>query len=302
MGEFVHGFAQHPKDKNQILCFSKLKKKGFHYNVLNREFKPFNSAEGNLFYGHGTYSMEGDFFFSIEASDQNSSSYRKEGEIVKRDSRSLEIISRHPTFGNDPHDAFMLDPKTLVVANGAKQNSSVTFIDIESMKLKEKVVLKNKNQTARHLLHDKDQNILLVLLSRKDDVIKEPIPLTYLDLNQKKPQFNYFTMGQPQDLPHSQHVSIAIGGRYAITTLMDQDMIAIWDRFKKELVKTIKIKGASYINYFDQKEKFLLGTLSGQAYTIEKSSLKVEEISPDLKLNGAHSIIIHDRPLRANFS
>ena len=139
-----HGIALDPNNHNRIFAFEKI---GPGACVINLEYffveKYLKSLEGNHFYGHGMPNKEGTLTFYTETNI-----ITNKGFIPIRDTKTLQVVDRFPTYGEKPHDCHLIENGNIMAitnAGGSIENlieqPSVTFVDIKTRKLLEKIQL-----------------------------------------------------------------------------------------------------------------------------------------------------------------
>lgn len=135
------------------------------------------TAESRRFYGHGAYSQDGSLLYATESIlDRN-----LEGVLVVRDARTLAELGTVPTYGAAPHDCQLLaDGRTMVIANGGGDYPSllqqqagvdaapgcVSYVDLASEKLLDRVCLDSPRHNAGHLVVTSSGDVALVSAPR----------------------------------------------------------------------------------------------------------------------------------------
>jgi len=150
---FGHGLTFDPTDPHRAALFEKRGSGACILDLENRRVvRPIPAGERE-FYGHGSFSPDGSLLYSTEI--LVSEDYR--GVIVVRDGATLEELGEFPTYGESPHDCVLRDDgRTLVVTNGGSRvpggdPPSVTYVDVESRELVERVTIENPDVGAGHL-------------------------------------------------------------------------------------------------------------------------------------------------------
>lgn len=151
---FGHGVATDPLDANRVILFEKKGKGACELDLASGSVtRPIATHADRDFYGHGAFSPDGSLLYATESviSDQYS------GAIVVRDGRTLQELGVFPSFGARPHDCVLRDDgKTLVVTNGGGRRPTdgepcVTYVDVPSQRLIEKVLIPSPEFNAGHL-------------------------------------------------------------------------------------------------------------------------------------------------------
>lgn len=150
---FGHGIVPDPVNPELASVFQKKGAGACEVDLKNLEMtRIIETAANRRFYGHGAYSPDGSLLYCTETVlDEDF-----KGLIAVRDAKSHEELGEFPTFGSSPHDCWLIDAgKTMVVTNGGGPLDgdvpSVTYIDVASQKLLEKLEPQNERINAGHL-------------------------------------------------------------------------------------------------------------------------------------------------------
>lgn len=164
----IHGIAFHPQQQNIMAFFEKKGPGGCIFDLKNpTATKTIPALKGHAFYGHGCFSKSGDVLFCTE----NDLSTR-EGKLVVRDGKDFSIRESFPTYGMNPHDCQLVhDGSVLAVTNGGSEISgkspgSVTYIDVQSEKLLEKIEIPNERLNAGHFALSSHNELVVVSAPR----------------------------------------------------------------------------------------------------------------------------------------
>lgn len=238
----AHGFNVDPNDPTKAAVFEK-KGPGAAYVDLTAKkvIQKIKSPKRRHFYGHGAYSADGKLLYATESFlDED---YR--GALIVRDAKTFEELGEVPTFGTSPHDCMLIDDgKTMVVANGGGllkggAKPSVTYVDVASEKLLEKVELKAGRFNAGHFALSPGGDLALVSAPRDGLPPRSP-RLGAVSLKPKgKP---IATMSKPKgviDKMKGETLSVAMFGDSVVATQPDGDMLTVWSMAKGKLMKKI---------------------------------------------------------------
>jgi len=164
-----HGVVLDPTDPFRAAVFEKRGAGACIVDLREGEVvAPIETPAAREFYGHGAFSPDGKLLYATETVIGDGS-YR--GLIVVRDARTLEELGEFPSHGLSPHDCVLRDGgKTLVVTNGggdvdAGPPASVTYVDVESEKLLDEVVLPPR-LNAGHLALTESGDLAIVSAMR----------------------------------------------------------------------------------------------------------------------------------------
>lgn len=147
-----HGFHRNPKQEEIVAVFEKKGPGALIYNVLqNKIISILKPQLGRHFYGHGAYTADGKHLFSTETDLAS-----RQGVIGIRDAMTFEYLGEFPSYGLEPHECKLIDGgETLVVTNGGgpigSNLPSVTYIDVASQRLLERIELSNARVNTGHL-------------------------------------------------------------------------------------------------------------------------------------------------------
>jgi uncharacterized protein len=155
VGFLPHGLAIDPRDRHRAALFEK-QGPGACIGDLRgaRPNQVIRTSPRRRFYGHGAFSRDGALLYATESIVDRAF----EGVLVVRDARTLRELGEVPTFGAAPHDCQLLDDgKTMVVTNGGGRLEggalpSVTYVDLETRKLLERVPLGSPRFNAGHVV------------------------------------------------------------------------------------------------------------------------------------------------------
>ncbi len=167
---YGHGVALDPLDAKRIAVFEKKGDGACLIDLGTREvIAPIETHPDREFYGHGAFSSEGDVLFTTESIV----SKRYKGVIVVRDARTMQELGEFPSYGASPHDIVLRDGgKTLVVTNGGgrraggDQEPCVSYVDVPSQKLIERVEVAHPDVGSGHLALTSRGDLALVAAAR----------------------------------------------------------------------------------------------------------------------------------------
>jgi hypothetical protein len=118
------------------------------------------------FYGHGAYSTDARLLYCTE-------SYLDDfkGVIAVRDADSHQLLGEFPTYGEEPHECQLIDDgRVMVVTNGGGRMGGdapcVTYIDVQTEKLLERVEMTSEQINTGHFALDADGGLIVVSAPR----------------------------------------------------------------------------------------------------------------------------------------
>jgi hypothetical protein len=164
-----HGVAVDPLDATRVVAFEKIGPGAAELDLKSgRVTRGIRPAEGRWFYGHGAFSPDGKLLYSTETVNA-----RESGVIGVRDARTLAYLGEFPTFGENPHDCHLVDDgKVMVVTNGGgalgtDMRPCVTYVEVPSQRLLEKLDLESERFNTGHLTLGGPQALVVVSAPRK---------------------------------------------------------------------------------------------------------------------------------------
>lgn len=138
--------------------------------------RPIETAADRKFYGHGAFSPDGALLYCTETIE--AAGYR--GLVSVRDARSHEQLGAFPSHGASPHDCQLIDDgRVLVITNGGGPRGgtapSVTYVDVKTEKLIEKLEFATPDINAGHLAISA-RGDLAVVSAQRDGLPPETSP------------------------------------------------------------------------------------------------------------------------------
>jgi hypothetical protein len=150
---FAHGFALNPSRPHEAALLEKRGPGACYVDLVKRTvLRRIEPLAGHHFYGHGAFSRDGSQLFAVETNLAT-----KDGALSVRDPISFAVVDTFPTYGKAPHDCHLIeDGATLAITNGGgplgtSHMPCVTFVDVASRKLLEKVETTNPRVNAGHV-------------------------------------------------------------------------------------------------------------------------------------------------------
>jgi hypothetical protein len=168
--EFLpHGIAIDPLNSSRLILFQKIGGGCCELDLGGRKVtRVVPPHEGRWFYGHGAFSTDGKLLYSTETVNAES-----RGVIGVRDAATLDYLGEFPTYGENPHDCHLIDGgKVLLVTNGGgalgtRLMPCVTYVDVASQRLLEKLELTNDRFNTGHATLSSKGDLVVVSAPRK---------------------------------------------------------------------------------------------------------------------------------------
>ena len=288
-----HGIHRKPVDLNRLAIFEKKGPGACEYDLAKREIiRVIPKQDNRHFYGHGAYSKDGSTLFCTEADLDT-----LDGAIAIRASNDLTYLGDFPSYGKEPHECKLIDDgKTLVVTNGGGglgggDQPSVTYIDVQSQQLLEKVQLTNNRFNTGHMAVGSDGSLVVVSAPRTG-LGKRHVGGVSIRPRGEEME----SIGNPEDITQKmfgEALSVVIHEESGIAAVTHPtgDMITFWSVNERKLIKVLKLPNPRGIALSVSGEQFLI-TYSQQANfaQVSVSSLELIEnsIIPSSFLTGSH--------------
>ncbi len=243
MDFFGHGLVFHPTDRYRVVVFEKKGPGACEIDLRpGGATRPITTPPERAFYGHGAFSRDGQVLFATENHLQT-----RNGLIAIRDAKTHRPLGEFPTYGQSPHDCNLIDDgKTLVITNGGGPEGSealpsVTFVDVATTKLLERLTFTNPRINAGHLA-----------LSAKRDLVAISAPREGLSraalggVTIRTGSGPFETVASPQEVIDrmvGESLSLCIDERRRVVAVTNPDgnIVTVWDLDGKRLVKHLDL-------------------------------------------------------------
>ena len=240
LGFFGHGFVENPLDSQRAVVFEKRGPGACEVNMTSGEvLRTIKTATNHQFYGHGAFTPDGATMFCTESIV----SKNYQGILAVRDGKSFQGIGQIDTHGLRPHDCTLIDDgKVMVVTNAggpidSKDRPSVTYVELASNKLLDKVEFSTELIGAGHLEIAANGDLLCVSAPRNGlkDEIEQPGGFSIRRVGAGS---RFTTMTEPVDVTKkmtAETLSVAIHEptRTAAATNPHGNLITFWDLDKE---------------------------------------------------------------------
>jgi len=239
----AHGIIIDPKDKKRLLAFEKNGTAVAEVDLnTHRQTKKFKTTKDKYFCGHGVFDKTGDTLFCTETYQNN-----HKGIIAIRDGSSFEVLGEFPTYGENPHDCQLINDATILVitnagsANVKDSQPSVTYVDVQSQKLIERITLTNQQLNTGHIGIADDGSLIVASAPREG---LEEAHTGGVSIRSGKESM--LSMTQPEVVTSQmtgEALSITIDNKrnIAVVTHPDANMVTFWSIDKKELLKAMSV-------------------------------------------------------------
>jgi hypothetical protein len=281
MDFFGHGFAPDPTAARRGVIFEKKGPGCCEVDLVDgRVVRPVATAEGRAFYGHGAFSRDGTLLFATENKLDT-----KEGLIAVRDGRTFRELGQFPTYGKSPHDCQLVDEgKTLAITNGggrfddtsALGAPSVTFVEVSSARLLEKLTFDTPRINAGHLVVTGAHDVATISAPREGLPTTDPGGIT---LRSGRGPFR--TLAEPPDVVSrmvGETLSLCIDDRTSVVaaTNPDGNLVTFWDLGSGRYVKHLDLPAPRGLTKTLDGEYFVLsyGRESGTLTFVSPSTLE----------------------------
>tara|TARA_R110001583_G_scaffold4696_13_gene26783 strand:- start:1328 stop:2437 length:1110 start_codon:yes stop_codon:yes gene_type:complete len=239
---YPHGIHWHPESPNRLAVFEKKGPHACELDLVSRQLtRVIESQPGRYFYGHGVYSADNQLLFSTETRLDG-----LDGVMAVRDANSLAYLGEFPSFGKEPHECKLIDSgKTLVITNagGPLDGAApcVSFVDVASQQLLERVLLTREDINTGHVAIADDGSLVVVSAPRTGMSVKDNGGVSI------RPQgLPMLSMTSPQaivDHMTGEALSVVIDNRsgVALVTHPDADMITFWSIAEQKMVHSLAL-------------------------------------------------------------
>ncbi len=276
-----HGFAPHPAQRQRAVLFEKKGPGACEVDLLAKQVvRPLRTSEDRQFYGHGAFSLDGKQLYATESILKTG-----EGVIVLRDGATLAQSGEFPTYGSRPHDCVLIDRgRTLVITNGGgtleetDAAPSITFVDVATRKLREKLPFDNPRLNAGHLALTSRRELVVISAPRSG------LPNGDLGgISLRAPGAPLKQLTEPAEVTHrmiGETLSLAIHepSHVVAVTTPDADLVTFWNYQRGKLVKSLKLDHPRGITLTRDQRYF---AVSHGAVTPVLSYLSTTTLEPD---------------------
>lgn len=259
-GFMPHGVAIDPLHAQRVLVFEKIGPGCCEINLVAQKVThTVPPHPGRWFYGHGAFSPDGKLLYSTETIKDE-----QRGVIGVRDGATLDYIGEFPTFGENPHDCHLIDNgKTLVMTNGGgalgtRLAPCVTYVDVGSQRLLEKLELSSERFNTGHLTLSSRGDLVVVSAPRKGLSDKD---LGAVSMRSGKAPLR--TMTEPADVTarmYGEALSTVIHEPTGIAAVTHPggNMVTFWSLRTATLIKTLALERARGVTLTLDGAKFIV--------------------------------------------
>ena len=251
-----HGVAIHPSHSQAVAFGRRPGEFMMVFDYLSGETIKLHLATQNRhYYGHGVYSLNGEFLYVTEGERATSRGIIGVYEV----NQGYRKVAEFTGFGIGPHEIVIKNNGQLVVGVGGVQTQGREPVNLDSMspslsylsdqgKLLEQVMLGDHHLSIRHLAHDGDETILCGQQYRGE-------PDNYPALiAMHKPGENMIELqAEPEQWARFNHyiASIAASSDLIVATSPPGNCYGIWDKHSGELVEMAPLPDASGVIALD---------------------------------------------------
>ena len=267
-----HGIALDPNNSNRLFAFEKIGPGACVVDlenfILEQYIDPLN---GCFFYGHGMPSKDGLVTFQTETD-----TITRKGFIPIRDTKTLKVLDQFPSFGEKPHDCHLIENgKVMAITNGGsvigsvQEKPSVTFVDISSRKLLEKIELDNHAFNTGHLAYQDGD--LVVVSAPREGLSKMNLGAVSI----RKKNNSIKTMTNPETITSKifgEALSVAIEPkqRIAAVTHPTGNLVTFWSIENNSLLNALSLPHARGVVLNTDGKSFII------TYGKEASLIKID--------------------------
>ncbi|HED14070.1 MAG TPA: DUF1513 domain-containing protein [Gammaproteobacteria bacterium] len=262
---FGHGITPDPTNPALVSVFEKRGRGACEIDLkqgaVTRTFEP---ATNRKFYGHGAYSPNGKLLFCTETIVEDD----YEGLIAVRDAKTHEYLGEFPSYGSSPHDCHLIDSgATMVITNGGGPMKgilpSVTFVDVNTEKLLEKLEFDTPNINAGHLGISKQGHLAVVSAQREGLPDQKPGGITL-----RLAGGEFHTLKKPADLVErllGETLSVCIHEATGVVgaTTPAGNLLTFWDLKNGNLLRHYELQNPRGIELSQDDENFVVSFGAG---------------------------------------
>ncbi len=289
---FGHGFSFHPRAPHEAAIFEKRGPGGCYVDLLEQKvLRRINPLPDHHFYGHGSFSIEGDVVFAIESSLVNG-----EGAISVRDAKTFDVLEQFPTYGMGPHDCALIERGTvLAITNagspvGRQPLPCVTFVEVKSRKLLDKHDVTNPNINTGHIALTADRDFAVVSAPR--DGLPQDTALGGLSLRTgKKPMQHVASPAEAVNGMIGETLSVAIHGPTGTVAATSPrgGVISFWSLYAKTLRKAVTLPNVRGVTVTLDDKLFVVGHGDdGKLSFFDPTTLEETPLPPPKAFGGSH--------------
>lgn len=304
----AHGVVIDPNNPSRAAVFEKKGPGACIVDLRSRTVEqPIQTPATRKFYGHGAFSADGALLYATESMVDREFA----GVLVVRDARTLEELGTIPTYGTSPHDCQLLeDGKTMVVANGGgpiagDDLASVTYVDLESQRLLDKVVLRSPRFNTGHVAVN-SKGALAVVSAPRDGLPNFNQQLGAVTLRPSGGEVT--TVHKPRSVVRrmlGETLSVVVNeeDRVVMATHPLGDCVSIWRLDDAECLGTLELAGPRGVAITLDRAWYVISHVEGP---VDRRSVRLSAFSTATReriafgvapsfTSGSH-IFVHDLP------
>ncbi|MEM7207364.1 MAG: DUF1513 domain-containing protein [Pseudomonadota bacterium] len=277
-----HGVAFSKQTPNRMAVFEKIGpgacevdiKKGEMLRVIEKHPKRF-------FYGHGAFSSDHNLLFSTETVLDS-----QQGMIAVRDAKTHELLGEFPTYGDSPHDCRLIDQGSVLLitngggARGSHKRPSVTYVDVNTQQLLERIEIDNDYLNAGHVARAQNGSIAVVSAPRKglDETNLGGVSLRHGKANE------LISMREPQDVierMRGEALSVSIHEESGIVAVThpNGNMVTFWSIAENRFLASLDFERPRGVTQSVDRSRFVLSY--GQSASLVEIDVDSLKLIPD---------------------
>jgi uncharacterized protein len=239
----AHGIIIDPGDKKRLITFEKNGYGAAEINLNDHTVTAkIATSSDKYFNGHGAFNASGDTFFCTETYLNNHN-----GIVAIRSGKNLETLGEFPAYGENPHECKLIDDGAILVVTNAgsasidKSQPSVTYIDVQTQQLIERVTLTNKQLNTGHIGIATDGSLIVASAPR------EGLEQTHTGgVSIRSGKQAMLSMTRPEMVIRQikgEALSVAIDNKHKIAAVThpDGNLVTFWSIDKRELLKAVSV-------------------------------------------------------------
>lgn len=259
----AHGFTVHPQKPHLAAVFEKRGPGAALVDLSACKLLGYiRTRHQREFYGHGLWSSDGRIVYAVETALDTHA-----GLMVVRDANGFAELDTFPTYGENPHDCLFVDGgKTLVVTNGggdlgSSHVPSVTYVDVASRRLLEKVVFSDPKINAGHAVIARDGS--LAVCSAPRDGLPQDTSLGGVTIKPRKGKAERMRKPRPVvERMLGESLSLALhekSGGLAVTNPAG-GIVTLWDMRTGRLLRSVDVEAPRGVTLTLDERWFVLAS------------------------------------------
>ncbi|MEM7292017.1 MAG: DUF1513 domain-containing protein [Pseudomonadota bacterium] len=256
-----HGIAFSETDPNRLRVFEKIGPGACEVDLATSTMtRVIANHPERFFYGHGALSKDQSLLFATETYLDS-----QRGVVAVRDADTLQLLGEFPTYGDNPHDCRLIEEGTvLLITNGggslgSQRQPSVTYVDVASKRLIERLYLDNRELNAGHIARAQDGAIAVVSAPRKG-MSEEHLGGVSLRRGKATALVNFREPIEVVQRMRGEALSVAIHEARGVVAVThpNGNMVSFWSILSNAFIKMLEFERPRGVTLSADSERFIL--------------------------------------------